>query len=343
MITLHDLTVAEYGALFRTANGCLYAGLGPFREEATAPKDSPAFYVNTYELSDPKPWKIPAVFEKITSAESLPAAPSILWEHPSRQSFENIFSEIKDELNRGKLHKTVPALSVRGILTSEENPRLLAVRATVQLPNMHSYAYWNSSYGFAGLSPETLFCLRGKKLETMALAGTAPVDEEKRLLHDIKELTEHQIVVNAILKRLSPYGTVTIGKRRTRKLNGPVHLYTPISLESETEHPAEFWLHLLHPTPALGPSPRTEQTLRQLLQWRNRLNCPLTFGAPFGLSLCGETEILAVLRGVSWKDGQVSITSGGGIVPDSSFENEWNELKLKRESIAKALQIPCNE
>lgn len=343
MIALRDLINAETGALFRTANGHLYAGLGPFREEAEAPQSVPAFYVNTYELSDPKPWKIPTVFEEISSPNSLPVAPTPAWEAPSFQIFEKVFSEIKEELNKGNLRKTVPALSVRGTLTPTEDPRLFIARACTPMLGMHSYAYWNPSYGFAGLSPEMLFALRGKNLETMALAGTAPACEEQRLIHDPKELTEHQIVVNAIRKRLSPYGIVTLSERHTRKLNGLVHLYTPIVLESATEHSANFWIRLLHPTPALGPHPRTEQTLKQLMQWRHRLNCPQTFGAPFGLSLCGKTEILAILRGISWADRQVFLTAGGGIVADSSLKNEWNELELKRKSITAALQITLGE
>ncbi len=343
MISLRNLTDAESGALFRKTNGRLYAGIGPFREVATAPKDAPAFYINTYDLNDPKPWKIPSEFEEIPTPDPLPAAPPIAWEYPSLPLFEKVFSEIKDELINGKLRKTVPALSVRGILPPTANPQLLIARACIQMPDMHSYAYWNSSCGFAGLSPETLFSLRGNNSETMALAGTASADDEYRLVHDPKELAEHQIVVNAIRNRLSPYGKITLGERRTRKLNGLVHLYTPISLKSATEHSAEFWLRLLHPTPALGPHPRTEQTLQNLMQWRHRLNCPQIFGAPFGLSLCGETEMIAVLRGISWEDGQVFLTAGCGIIADSSLENEWNELKLKRKSIAEALQIPIGE
>ena len=47
--------------------------------------------------------------------------------------------------------------------------------------------------------------------------------------------------------------------------------------------PIDFLLRKMHPTPALGPHPRTSETLNSLREWRERLHAPVHFGAPFGV------------------------------------------------------------
>ena len=68
-------------------------------------------------------------------------------------------------------------------------------------------------------------------------------------------------------------------------------------------------LRRLHPTPALGPLPRTDATMRRLLEWRERLGCPPAFGAPFGLWDHGRFDAVVAIRGVWW-DGKRTAHSG---------------------------------
>lgn len=339
MMTYCDLTSLESGALFRARDGALYCGTAPFRALETAPAGELAFYTNTYGLEDPCPWKVPARLERVSEEGELPPAPEIAWEPPPQAAFAEVFREIKAMLASKRLKKTVPAMAEQGRLVRRADARLLAVRACLDLPGARTYAFWSADEGFAGLSPEALFTLQGRRLETMALAGTAARGESGRLTADRKELTEHRIVVDAVRERLASCGRFVQGQRRVRTVGALAHLYTPISLEADEEHPPEFWLKRLHPTPALGPYPRTPETLKTLAQWRRRLHCPDTFGAPFGLLREGSLEMFTVLRGVSWKGQLVSLTSGGGIVAASDAGREWAEFSLKRRSIAQTLGL----
>ena len=94
-----------------------------------------------------------------------------------------------------------------------------------------------------------------------------------------------------------------------------------------------------HPTPALGPLPRTEETLSQLIGWRNRLQCPPWFGAPFGIWQDGVFEVLVAIRMVAWEQDQLLVPSGCGVIEESRLVNEWRELRLKREAVRAAFGL----
>ena len=97
--------------------------------------------------------------------------------------------------------------------------------------------------------------------------------------------------------------------------------------------PPEVLIRKLHPTPALGPLPRTTETMNQLIGWRERLDCPAQFGAPFGVMHDGRFEAVVAIRGI-WCDGtRIRIPAGCGIIEASRLVNEWRELRLKRESV----------
>ena len=97
--------------------------------------------------------------------------------------------------------------------------------------------------------------------------------------------------------------------------------------------PPETLIRKLHPTPALGPLPRTTETMSQLIGWRQRLDCPAQFGAPFGVLHNGRFEAIVAIRGI-WCDGtHIRIPAGCGIIEASRLVNEWRELRLKRESV----------
>lgn len=322
----------ESGALFRDEERGLLLGCGPFHAVKEPPSGETAFYVNDYALSDPKPWKIPARLEILPVPPEPAPSPSVSWEPIDKDSFCAVFGEIMRNIHSGETDKTVPALAERGQLEAGDQ-REFVCRAAGASNVQYPYAFWESGRGFAGFSPEYLFRLRGRNLETMALAGTAPSNREERLRNDPKEIAEHQIVAEAIAKRLAPFGLVERGDRRVRTLGPVSHLFTPIRLTTEEAHTPDFWIQLLHPTPALGPQPRSMATLAQLMAWRERLRCPLVFGAPFGMAHNGHTNIAALLRGVSWEGNTVSLTAGGGIVSGSTLEREWNEFALKRTSI----------
>ena len=80
-----------------------------------------------------------------------------------------------------------------------------------------------------------------------------------------------------------------------------IHFQTLIKVELYKYEETKTLIERLHPTPALGPLPRTEETMGLLTDWRERLGCPVEFGAPFGLLRDGDFEALVAIRMVAWE------------------------------------------
>ena len=336
-----EMPFSSSGALIKHPSAGLLLGEGPFRESAVPPESGAAFYVNTFRLDDPLPWKIPAALHSLPEPEGeLPPAPEIRWEAPSPDAYAQVFTEIMEQIASGRLVKSVPATPQFGELQPPHVPQELIRRAFGSSPFHYPYAWWTEKEGFCGASPETLFHQQGRRLTTLALAGTARPEDEGVFINDDKEIREHEIVAGSILSRLSPCGSVSRTPRRVLNLGTLIHFVTYLTLEADRPLPPDHWIRLLHPTPALGSQPRTEETLAQLDDWRSRLRCPPHFGAPFGLLLDRDFFCLVGIRSMYWQGRRLALCTGGGVVASSTLTHEWRELKLKRETVRHSFHLP---
>ncbi len=159
-----------------------------------------------------------------------------------------------EQIAAGQLMKSVPAIPSSGN-AAPTHTRELILRAISSSPSHYPYAWWTEREGFCGITPETLFHQQGRRLETMALAGTARPEDEGVFINDDKEIREHEIVAGSILSRLSPFGSVTRTARSVLNLGTLIHFVTYLTLESDEQHTPAHWIRLLHPTPPWVPSP----------------------------------------------------------------------------------------
>ena len=136
--------------------------------------------------------------------KSSPPAPEIRWAEPSPDAYAQVFAEMMEQIAAGQLMKSVPAIPQFGEMLLPHTPRELILRAISSSPSHYPYAWWTEREGFCGITPETLFHQQGRRLETMALAGTARPEDEGVFINDDKEIREHEIVAGSILSRLSP-------------------------------------------------------------------------------------------------------------------------------------------
>jgi menaquinone-specific isochorismate synthase len=318
-------------------DGSALIGHGPFMESAEIPADGVAFYVQNFSLEDPKPWKIPRDVERSNTtdlAARFPISSGFIcdWEALDAVPFSLVFQEIMVSIHGGIFEKTVPVVTEIG--TSEGSPRaaIMAAMARQRAP-LQSYGWIQGESGFAGATPELLFSLDGNRLETMALAGTARSEDRDVFAVDEKEIREHEYVAQTLVSKLLDLGNVKRCSREILDLGSIVHFLTNIGLDLQSPQTPENLLRRLHPTPALGPLPRTVDTLAMLKDWRNRLNCPSQFGAPFGLWDQGKFDAIVAIRGIWWKQGNLMLPAGCGIIEASRLVNEWRELRLKREAV----------
>ncbi len=333
-------------AFIQTSPGRYLCGLGPFRAvEALDGDVGTAFYRNSFDLSDPEPWKIPAeTFETGDLQLLLPEngatpLPEIAWSGLGDGGVREVFNEILADIESGHIQKSVPVLTERGTLHRGELSALVKPLATVP-DALQGYGYRQGDQGMIGVSPETLFTLEDGVFTTMALAGTAPRHEIETFPDDEKEIREHELVADYLCERLEPLGEVRRGKRTVLDVGAMVHFLTNIQvrLHDDSVELGEL-MALMHPTPALGACPRGAGALRQLIEYRQRLDAPTEFGAPFGLWHEERFHSLVAIRNVSWHGDQVRLPSGVGLVEGSRFDREWRELGLKRNSVKALLGV----
>lgn len=333
-------------ALFRLPDGRAWLGEGPFTALAAAPAGGGAFYINDFDLNDPKPWKVPSRLRAIT-VESLPKAvhlngsktPQISWAKPATEWFKMAFRRIRREVLAKRIEKMVPVLTESGTLTAGNPKRLL--ESIMNAPaNMWGYAHVTESGGFLGATPELLFKTHAQELETMALAGTAKPGHQDAFLTDVKEIHEHELVVGYLAERLQTLGEVLRQPRALCQTSGLVHFQSKVSVKLRQNVDPTQLVPLLHPTPAVGCLPRDESSLAKLREYRQQLKVPGFFGAPFGfIENDGTTHVIVAIRGICWEGDKISLPSGCGIVGGSAFDHEWRELRLKREAVLRLLAL----
>lgn len=325
-------------------DGGILIGHGPFEESSEPPAEGTAFYVQDFALKDSKPWKIPARIER-TTARDLEArfkdtpALSCEWAPLEAAPFSVVFQEVISSIHSGLFEKTVPVVTETGVATQDPLQPIMAAMTRQGRP-LHCYGWVQGKAGFSGATPELLFSREGNRLETMALAGTARSDDRSVFEVDEKEIREHEYVAQTLVSKLLDLGHIKRGPREILDLGTIVHFLTHIRLELQVALTSGELIRKLHPTPALGPLPRTAETLSLLLDWRNRLGCPEQFGAPFGLLDQGRFDAIVAIRGIWWDHRAVMLPAGCGIIEASRLVNEWRELRLKREAVKRFLRFP---
>jgi menaquinone-specific isochorismate synthase len=339
--------VADF-AFIQTAPGRLFVGWGPFEQLPFRRPDRPAFFITDFFLDEARPWRHPDTWEEISIEEfaarfEFAPPPEIDWQPIDKHGFARLFESAQNGFKRGDFQKIVPVIFESGQMTSEARgprpeaslwPHLLS-RLIAVPRGLYAYGYSIDGHSVAGGAPEILFQSHGLGYATMALAGTRPVARAAELLHDAKELREHRFVVEDIAKRLAPFGNVEIGALGILNLPRIAHLITPIFFREVGGERMSFaeMVRRLHPTAALGVSPRTEAGDRWLRE-ADRGVQRRGFGAPFGLEREGRFALALVgIRNIEWSGNEIRIGSGAGVIAESRVDLEFEELRQKREQV----------
>ncbi|MDH3497418.1 MAG: chorismate-binding protein [Gemmatimonadota bacterium] len=336
------------GFVFEYAPNALVVGLGPFAAAASRRGDTLACYAPDFFGDEPCPWLHPASWRVTTRRELLaalgdpPAPPvAVRWSAPDADAYDQAFHTVMAAIARGELTKAVPVILERGRASVAGAPLLhrLLTRVLEVPPASLVYGVWDGDHGMVGASPEFLFRrLDGARIDTAAIAGTAPPHGAEALLTDPKELAEHQSVVDDLIDVLARYGHVTVGVRDVLTLPHITHLRTPLSVGCD--HPPDFAqvARAMHPTAALGVAPRRAglALLRALDRGVERGR----FGAPFGIEWPdGQAACLVAIRNVQWRGHDVALGVGGGVIAQSTLNAEWEELRMKRDAVKDMLGL----
>ncbi len=239
--------------------------------------------------------------------------------------------------------------------------RVCELRSKERIDVLRALSYLNQNYeectrflfeprpyhAFYGATPELLIQTSGHHFSTMALAGSMPRGANPRedaamirdLLNSDKDRHEHALVVESIGRRLRNFASeLNIPENpQIYTLNYIHHLLSPIQGCLKQRVGVLPLVEALHPTPALGGSPR-DLALEFIRQAE-----PVPRGwyaGPVGwIDAHMDGEFAVGIRSAVAQDRRVWLYAGAGIVAESDPKKEWLETSLKFQPMFRALGL----
>jgi menaquinone-specific isochorismate synthase len=270
-------------------------------------------------------------------------------EYPmSYDAWERMITNATTQMKRGNLDKVVLSRMCQIRFSNPVN----VVRALEYLRGAYGSSYRflfepQPNNAFYGATPETLVKVQGRDVYADALAGTIRRGETaeedgllaQQILSDPKERREHDLVVQGLRQHLATYVDTLHADDEPGilQLSNVQHLHTPVSGQLKDDYGILKMVEALHPTPALGGSPRAvAELLISDLE-------PITRGwyaAPIGWLDHERNGHFGVgIRAAVSRKGTLWCYAGGGVVAESEPEREWRETDLKFRPMLNAVGI----
>lgn len=249
-------------------------------------------------------------------------------------------------IDRGDLRKVTLAQALTADLDGPVPVPDVLERLGESYPDCFRFLFEPSAdAAFFGATPERLATLRGRTVETDALAGSVgrgdTDDDDRRLEADLSDSEkmrhEHELVVETIREQLGPLSeTIRVDDRQVRKLATIQHLWTPIEADLSADDHVLAIAEALHPTPAVGGLPLDEalRTIRDVESFDRGW-----YAAPVGwFDADGDGTFAVGLRSAVAAGERATLFAGNGIVGDSDPDAEYEEVQLKYRPILDELQ-----
>lgn len=264
--------------------------------------------------------------------------PVLLGEFSHRDSYHDDFSSAISKLRDGNFQKVVLARMTRLAVVNPYEIRTLFYRACKSYPRMMIVLVYTPQSGvWLVASPEILIESTGNMWRTIALAGTMPyvemIDNPEencypQLRWSTKNIQEQRYVSTYIGECLERFvGKYSEEGPYSVRAGNLVHLRTDFCFENFEQNRIGELLATLHPTPAVCGLPKAKT-----LQFVN--NCETLdrkyysgFLGPLGLD--HENHIYVTLRCMAIEDDSYSLYAGGGLLRNSTEDNEWAETEEK--------------
>ncbi len=250
--------------------------------------------------------------------------------HEAAADYTTSFDSFLKALHEGTFHKLVLSRRQVAELPQDFSPWEAFREACKRYPRMMVYLCYTPQAGlWMGSSPEIILSGRQHHWHTVALAGTMPLEEgklptswsaknslEQRYVSDYLRSWLHSS--GQILKEEGPY-TVQAGQL--------AHLKTDFHFILPTSQCLGDVLAMLHPTPAVCGLPKEEA--RRFILTHEASSRRYYAGFIGWISPTRSTELYVNLRCMEILPPHACLYAGGGIMPQSELDSEWNETAQK--------------
>lgn len=250
------------------------------------------------------------------------------------------------EIRSGAYEKIVLARGVELKADQAWQPLNALNRLRERFSGCFTFSYGGGKAGsFIGATPERLLQIRNGHLLTEAIAGSAPrgatAGEDAKyargLLESAKDQHEHAYVRDSIIRRLANLGVEAKaeGAPRLLPLANVQHLRTPIKAEvGETVHLLDM-LADMHPTPAVGGTPREAAVPR--IKDLEKIDRGLYAGVVGWFNHLNEGEMVVSIRSALIEGDTARLYAGAGIVEGSDPDKEMRETEMKLHALLDVL------
>lgn len=261
-------------------------------------------------------------------------------EKEEKEQYTETFSRFILPLKEKQFRKLVLSRSTTQTVQKAFSPLTTFIQACNSYPRMMiSLCHTPSTGTWIGSTPEIILSGHEKEWHTVALAGTMPMQGEVMPTEWSKKNKEEQAFVGEyIRKTVKKFGSKLTEKGPyTARAGQLVHLKTDFHFTlKDTTHLGNV-LQELHPTPAVCGLPK-EEAYQFILQ--TEPHDRLFYSGIIGwIDPQGDTTLYVNLRCMHVEGNTATLYAGGGILPDSTADSEWEETQQKMNTIRNILSI----
>lgn len=257
-----------------------------------------------------------------------------------KSSYTEDFERFSSALRDGDLKKIVLARKPFIQIDYNANETLHFFLKACNLYPRNFVTLWHTSLSGTWLvaTPELLLEQEGNTFRTMALAGTRSIHEKDVVdvkSWDAKNRHEQQMVADYISGILNDKGTIVESAGPYPSQSGELmHLRTDYTFNSTS--PVGDILSSLHPTPAVCGFPK--QIAYNKIVSLESIDREYYAGFCGPLNINKRSGLYVTLRCMKFVDEGAYAYAGGGLLKESTVQEEWNETCRKIETLLKILE-----
>jgi len=267
-----------------------------------------------------------------------------------KEKYFGIVEKAKEYIRAGDIFQIVPS---RRFFANFKLPSISFYRALRSLnPSPYLFYMQLGNFCIAGSSPEILVKLKDGKVTIRPIAGTRKrgkteeqdIKLEQELLADKKEIAEHLMLLDLgrnDVGRCAKAGTVKVTENMSvERYSHVMHIVS--NVEGELAEGKDFLDALKAGFPAGTVSGAPKIRAMEIIEELESEKRQFYAGAVGYISYTGDMDVAIALRTALIKDGKIYLQAGGGVVFDSSPEDEFIETENKAMALIKAAEAAKN-
>lgn len=258
--------------------------------------------------------------------------------------YSRCFSIFIEALQSGRMDKLVLSRSQMLKKEFDFSPAQAFYAACKRYTRSYVYLCHTPETGtWLGGTPEILLSGQAGRWHTVALAGTQPLQQDRLPeIWDDKNRREQQLVASYIRTQLSSLGIRPEEEGPYATRAGELsHLKSDFRFSLPGNNKLGDLLKLLHPTPAVCGLPK-EEAYRFILT-NEGYDRRYYSGFIGWLNPDAQSDLYVNLRCMQIQEQTLTLYAGGGLLPSSQLDDEWQETEDKMQTMQRLINPSLKE